>query len=108
MIDPLTRTEFFKTHVDGSTAVVLVDVVIGYGSHEDPAGAVAESVNAARERLLAENKDLVVVASVTGTDKDPQDLAQSIATLERAGIIVMPSNAQAVRLVGRIMDKIGA
>ncbi len=108
MIDPMTRSEFFKSHVDGSTALVLVDVVIGYGSHEDPAGAVAESVTDARKRLSAENKDLVVVASVTGTDKDPQDLGQSIATLEKAGIIVMPSNAQAVRLVGRIMDKIGA
>lgn len=108
MIDPLTRTEFFKTHVDGSTAVVLVDVVIGYGSHENPAGAVADSVRDARARLKEEGKNLVVVASVTGTDKDPQDLRQSIASLEQAGVIVMPSNAQAVRLVDLIMEKMSA
>lgn len=108
MIDPLTRTEFFKTHVDGSTAVVLVDVVIGYGSHENPAGAVADSVRDARARLKEEGKNLVVVASVTGTDKDPQDLSQSIASLEQAGVIVMPSNAQAVRLVDLIMEKMSA
>ena len=108
MIDPLTRADFFKTHVNSSTAVVLCDVVIGYGAHENPAGAVAASVSEARERLKAEGKDLVVVASVTGPDKDPQGLDQSIASLEQAGVIVMPSNAQAVRLVDLIMEKVSA
>ncbi|NLC40270.1 MAG: hypothetical protein GX763_05055, partial [Clostridiaceae bacterium] len=40
---------------------------------------------------------------VTGTDQDPQDLNESIKTLENAGAIVMPSNAPAVRLVDCIM-----
>ena len=103
MIDPQTRTEFFQSHVDGTTAVILVDVVLGYGSHEDPAGAVADSILAIKALLKKENKDVIAVASVTGTDKDPQDLEQSVKALEGAGVIVMPSNAQAVRLVHRIM-----
>ncbi len=103
MIDPQTRAEFFDSYVDEATALVLLDVVLGYGSHEDPAGAVADSVARARARLSESGKDLVAVASVTGTDQDPQDLGQSIASLEAAGVIVMPSNAQAVRLVDRIM-----
>lgn len=107
MIDPLTRTEFFLSHVDEETALVLVDVVLGYGSHEDPAGAVAESVKEAKARLAEKGLDLVAVASVTGTDRDPQDLGQSIEKLEAAGVIVMPSNAQAVRLVDRIMAEAG-
>ncbi len=101
MIDPQTRTDFFDSHVDETTAIILVDVVLGYGSYSDPAGAVAESLEKARERVG--DNDFIVVASVTGTDQDPQDLNESIKTLENAGAIVMPSNAQAVRLVDRIM-----
>lgn len=106
MIDPMTRSEFFESDIDDATAVVLLDVVLGYGSYEDPAGAVAESVKKARAKLSSD-RDFVAVASVTGTDQDPQNLAESIKKLEDAGIVVMPSNAQAVRLVGRIMKKSG-
>ena len=101
MIDPQTRTDFFESHIDEETAIILVDVVLGYGSYVDPAGAVAESLAKARARVG--DRDFVVVASVTGTDQDPQDLNKSIETLEYAGAVVMPSNAQAVRLVDRIM-----
>jgi len=105
MIDPQTRTEFFKSHVDGQTAVILVDVVLGFGSHKDPAGAVADSVREIRERLSGQGKDVVVIASVCGTDLDSQDLNKSVATLEAAGILVMPSNAQAVRLTDRVLQR---
>jgi len=104
MIDPQTRTEFFRSHVDGQTGVILVDVVLGFGSYDDPAGAVAASVREIRQRLSGQGKEVVVIASVCGTDLDSQNLNQSIATLEAEGIIVMPSNAQAVRLTDRIMQ----
>lgn len=107
MIDPMTRTEFFESHVDESTALVLFDVVLGYGSHEDPAGAAADSVEKARKKLQASGLGLVAVASVTGTDEDPQDLHRSVERLEEAGVRVMPSNAQAVRLADRIMKAAG-
>jgi succinyl-CoA synthetase alpha subunit len=103
MIDPSTRTDRFETDIDGSVAVVLVDVVLGYGSHMDPALEVAESVMKVRKKLSSENKDVFVVASITGTVGDPQGLNESKATLEKAGIHVMPSNAQAVRLVKAFM-----
>lgn len=105
MIDPQTRTEFFESHVDGHTAVILVDVVLGFGSYVDPAGAVADSVREIRTRLAKENKDVIVIASVCGTDLDRQDLNKSISTLEAEGIIVMPSNAQAVRLTDKVMQR---
>ena len=105
MIDPQTRTDFFKSHVDGKTGVILVDVVLGFGSHSDPAGAVAASVREIRQRLSNQGKDVVVIASVCGTDLDSQDLHKSVATLEEEGILVMPSNAQAVRLTDRVMQR---
>lgn len=106
MIDPQTRTEFFRSHVDEKTAVILVDVVLGFGSYQDPAGAVADSVREIRQRLSTQGKDVVVIASVCGTDLDSQDLNKSIKTLEAAGIIVLPSNAQAVRLTDLVMQRI--
>ncbi len=106
MIDPQTRTEFFESHVDEKTAVILVDVVLGFGSYHDPAGAVAASVREIRQRLSTQGKDVVVIASVCGTDLDSQDLNKSIETLEAAGIIVLPSNAQAVRLTDRVLQRI--
>ena len=106
MIDPQTRTEFFESHVDEKTAVILVDVVLGFGSYNDPAGAVADSVREIRQRLSTQGKDVVVIASVCGTDLDSQDLNKSIETLEAAGIIVLPSNAQAVRLTDRVLQRI--
>ncbi|HSN94289.1 MAG TPA: hypothetical protein VLR89_04415, partial [Anaerolineaceae bacterium] len=106
MIDPQTRTEFFKSHVDGHTAVILVDVVLGYGSYIDPAGAVADSVREIRQQLSRQGKDVAVIASVCGTDLDSQDLNKSVATLEAEGILVMPSNAQAVRVTDRVMRRL--
>lgn len=106
MIDPQTRTEFFKTHVDDRTALVLVDVVLGFGSYSDPAGAVADSVREFRARLAREGKQVVVIASICGTDLDSQNLNNSVETLEQEGVIVMPSNAQAVRLTDLILQHI--
>lgn len=106
MIDPQTRSDFFDSHIDETTGLVLVDVVLGYGSYKDPAGAVAESLEKARARL-GTSGTFAAVGSVTGTDQDPQNLEESVAVLEKAGVIVMPSNAQAVRLADRIMAKAG-
>jgi succinyl-CoA synthetase alpha subunit len=103
MIDPSTRTDRFLTDIDGTVAVVLVDVVLGYGSHLDPAGEVANSVKEVKGKL---GIDFLAVASITGTKGDPQGLDESKKTLEDAGIVVMPSNAQAVRLVKTFMDKL--
>ncbi len=106
MIDPSTRSDRFITDIDGTVAVCLIDVVIGYGSHEDPAGVVAESIKEVRQKLSSEGKSLVVVASITGTDDDPQGLEASKDKLEKEGIVVMPSNAQAVRFVKKVMSKL--
>ncbi len=108
MIDPSTRSDRFATDIDGTVAVCLVDIVIGYGAHEDPAAEVANSIADVRRKLQKEGKEIVVVASITGTANDPQGLDASKATLEAQDIIVMPSNAQAVRLVQRIMSKVQA
>jgi FdrA protein len=91
MFDPSVRDDAFAEALnDGSVGVVLIDIVIGYGAHEDPAGHLAG--------VMAQHKGgepPVVVASVTGTDGDPQGRAAQIEKLEAAGVIVAPSNADA-------------
>ncbi|HOI43879.1 MAG TPA: hypothetical protein PK523_13125, partial [Elusimicrobiales bacterium] len=49
------------------------------------------------------NKELSIVASVTGTETDPQVRSKVVRALEAAGVLVMPSNAGACRLAGEII-----
>ena len=100
MIDGTLRREWIAREAsDSGTAVVLLDLVLGYGAHPDPAGEllpVLSQIRGARGRRVA------IVASVTGTDADPQPRAAQVAGLRGAGVVVMPSNAQAARLAAAI------
>jgi succinyl-CoA synthetase alpha subunit len=107
MIDPGTRTERIDAEAgDDSIAVMLVDVVLGYGSHADPAGALAPALVAAKQAAAQRGGRLAVVASITGTHGDYQGCARQRATLEAAGVVVMPSNFQASMLAVRILEKV--
>ncbi len=103
MIDPTTRSDHFKTDIDAQTALILFDVVIGYGSHADPAGEAAKAISELKQKF---DEKFIIVASVTGTDNDPQGLKSSQASLEKEGIRVFPSNAQAVRFANKVMAAI--
>lgn len=104
MIDPSYRAERLRREaLDPETAVILLDVLIGYGSHADPAGALVPAIVEAKEEAAAAGRYLSVVASVCGTPGDPQDLAQQEEKLREAGVILMPSNAQAALLAATII-----
>ncbi|MRR29374.1 acyl-CoA synthetase FdrA, partial [bacterium] len=85
---------------DPQVAVIMLDVVLGYGAHPDPASELSDAIEEARKIRRAEKRDLLVVASVTGTEEDPQCLSRTTSTLERAGVIVCDSNSAAARLCG--------
>jgi len=109
MIDPSTRTERIDAERDDAEiAVMLVDVVLGYGSHADPAGALVPSLAAAKAAAVKRGGYLPVVASITGTPGDFQGFEHQKAELEAAGVIVMPSNYQASMLAVKIMEKVAA
>jgi FdrA protein len=88
---------------DPEVAVILLDVVLGYGAHPDPAGELAPAIRAARARAGKAGRRLDVVAVLVGTDEDPQDLGAQVAQLEAAGAMVETSNEAAVRQVGRLV-----
>lgn len=88
---------------DPETAVILLDVVLGYGAHPDPASELAPAVSQGRALAAAEGRSLAFVASVTGTEADPQGLSRQGKALEAAGVLVCESNAAAARLAARIV-----
>ena len=89
---------------DPETAVILLDVVLGYGAHPDPAAELGPAVQQARALAEAEGRGLVFVASLTGTEQDPQCLSVQAQALEAAGVEVCESNAAAARLVAGIVE----
>lgn len=105
MIDPQTRTERLReAGADPGVGVILVDLVLGKGSHPDPAGPLASAWQEARREAAASGRSLVAVASVVGTSGDPQGLDRQVTRLEAAGIVVLPSNAEAARFAALVAE----
>jgi len=103
MIDHRLRNErLIQEAADPETAVVLIDVVLGWGAHEDPAAAMAPALAEARRQNGGSAPALV--GFVCGTDGDPQGLARQKAALSEAGVLLADSNAQAVRLAAAIVE----
>jgi FdrA protein len=87
---------------DPSTAVILLDFVLGYGAHPDPAGAALDAIREAQTVAAEAGRHVVFVASVCGAEQDPQPLSKQEAKLRAAGVVVLPDNASAARLAGLI------
>jgi FdrA protein len=95
MVDLELRRRMLRE--DGPRAgCVLLDVVLGHGSHPDPAGGLADD-------LASLARDRPVIAHVCGTDADPQDAGRQEAILRDAGVVVAPTNAAAARLAKRVV-----
>ncbi|MEJ2211560.1 MAG: acyl-CoA synthetase FdrA [Anaerolineae bacterium] len=88
---------------DPEVAALLLDVVLGYGAHPDPAGELAPAIARARAVAQENGRYLEVVAVVVGTDEDPQDLAGQVQKLEAAGAWVETSNEATSRYVGWLL-----
>lgn len=96
MIDPTTRSiEIEKLAAMPDVGVLLLDVVLGYGACADPAGAVVEAVEQVR---ATRNAPLVTIATLTGTDADPQGRSGQTDILRDAGIAVVETLEEAVLL----------
>jgi FdrA protein len=88
---------------DPEVAVILLDVVLGFGAHPDPAGELAPVIAKVKSQAQKEGRYLEVVAVVCGTDGDPQGLDAQIQQLKEAGAMVETSNDAAIRYVGRLI-----
>jgi FdrA protein len=80
---------------DPEVSVVLMDMVIGYGTHQDQAGELVRALAKTASRQAEASNNAAVVVSVCGTDADKPSRQSQVALLEKAGVIVCGSNAQA-------------
>ncbi|PKB86487.1 acyl-CoA synthetase FdrA [Ewingella americana] len=104
MIDPSTRNQTIAQLANQlETGVLLIDVVIGFGAQNDPATSLADTIHALKQHRDAAHP-LVVIATVTGTEQDPQQRSRQIDTLTAAGIVVMNTLPEAVLLAHQLIS----
>ncbi|NOT03177.1 MAG: acyl-CoA synthetase FdrA [Anaerolineales bacterium] len=97
MIDNDLRIRRMKQEAsDLEVGMILFDVVLGEGSHLDPAGELALAIKEIREKRIGE---LDFVAIVIGTDEDPQNIQSQIDQLKEAGITVFRTATEAVEYI---------
>ncbi len=97
MIDPTTRQqEIMKLATQKEVGILLVDLVIGYGAEKDPATSLANAVT--QMQAARAGHPIVVIATVTGTEQDPQNRSAQIKILQDANIIVVDNLPEAAVL----------
>lgn len=105
MIDPAKRIECMQEATDdSSTGVILFDIMLGYGSHEDMAGALLPTINELKQKAENEGRKLFFIATVCGTRHDYQGYDDAVNNLKNAGVIVCETNKlasqMAIRAIG--------
>jgi len=81
---------------DEEVGMILFDVVLGEGSHINPAGELVPVIEEIRETRIGE---LEFVAIMIGTDDDPQNIESQIDQLKDAGVIVFRTATEAVEYI---------
>ncbi len=102
MIDHRLRNDRIVAEAqDPHTGVILFDVVLGHGSHEDPATAMAPALSSVPDR---DSGGPVMLGFVCGTTDDPQGFARQRDAMADLGVLLADNNAQAVRTAAAILE----
>ncbi len=88
---------------DPEVAVIIMDVVLGYGAHPNPAAELGPAIRRAKQTAKEAGRELHVVLSVTGTEEDPQVRSRQVESLGASGAVVCESNAMAAELTGLLI-----
>jgi succinyl-CoA synthetase alpha subunit len=105
MLEPALRLPYILQQAeDPAVAVLLLDVVLGYGAHADPAGVTAPAIAAAKETARRAGRHLEVIAYTCGTEADRQQRSAQEAKLAAAGACLAKSNARAAYLAAAIVS----
>lgn len=104
MIDSGLRKERILIEAqDPLVAILLLDFILGFNSSPDPVGEMVPAIAEAKRQTQKRGGSLSVVASVCGTEGDPQGSQQQAKLLEEAGVVVFPSSAQAAQFCVRLL-----
>ncbi len=103
MIDfSLRMKRIIEEAKDPETAIILLDVVLGYGSHLNPEEELVPAFAEAKKI----NPNVAIICSITGTDGDPQNRAKVKSELEKAGAIILANNAEASTVCDMILKQL--
>lgn len=107
MIDPSLRNErLLEEAADKQVGIILLDFVLGYGAHEDPAGQIIPSLKEAQKIAAKNGREVLFIGHICGTKGDPQNMAAQHKALADAGVILTNSNAEAAYLCAAVLDAI--
>ena len=107
MIDFQLRNERILVEAaDPETAVILLDVVLGYGSNTDPSVELVPVINEARAQAEVSGRNVQFVGYVCGTEKDPQGMEEQVKKLQECGVVLLPTNAHAALMASYIVGRV--
>jgi len=96
MIDNDLRIRRMKQEAaDEQVGMILFDIVLGEGSHIDPAGELVPVIKEIRDS----RPEIEFVAMVIGTDDDPQNLQSQVSQLMDAGVTVFRTATEAMEYI---------
>ena len=105
VMDPsILNSRLLKEAGDPTVGVILFDILLGYGVHKDPVGTIEETLRKIKDDSKENGRHISLVASVCGTDLDPQGFENQKKRLEDLGVIVLQSNGKAALLAGLIVS----
>jgi len=89
---------------DPEAGVILFDLLYGHAIHKDPVGAIEDALKEIKRIEKEEGRHICVIASLCGTDIEPQNVAKQARRLSEYGVIIESSNAKAALLAGLIVS----
>ncbi len=90
---------------DKNTGILLLDFILGYNSSLDPVGELIEAIQEAQQIARSRGDELIVVASMCGTEGDAQNIAIQNKKLIDCGVSVFASNVLAVRYCAELIKR---
>jgi len=108
MIDGSLRKQRILTEShDPDVAILFLDFILGYNASSDPVGELLDAIIQARQVAINQRSHLTVVASLCGTDDDPQDLNLQANLLKEHGVYIFNSNARAALFCAHLLSGMG-
>jgi FdrA protein len=106
MIDgTMRRQRIIAECHDPEVAILYLDFILGYNASIDPVGELIDAVDEAKQVYKQRGGSLTVIASVCGTEGDPQDLPLQAKMLREADVLVYRSNAKAISACRWLLEK---
>jgi FdrA protein len=108
MIDgTLRRQRILAEARDPQVAILLLDFILGYNASMDPVGELLDAITEAQRITERRGGHLTIVASLCGTDSDPQDAELQCRMLAEAGVIAFSTNAGAASFCSKLLQARG-